>query len=368
MPTPPAPSLSRPRRESWAGILAILAVVVCLVPACAPKTSRPTIDSSLTAQEAAKQREMAARDFLEKKRRMRDVSTILLMENAELCGSDVIPMFGFTITTSGIDEEDKEWGPVWDKVYNAGDRVLVVSVDKGAPADLAGMQEGDLLTTVNGVTLGRGKEGFEQALEEIVKAHNATTPATFGLLRQGQPVDIQMSSRLGCNYPVQLALDSEVNAFATGKGIVVNTGMMDFVHSDDELGMIIGHELAHNTMGHIKAKQGNALLAGVFGAVLSGLTGVNMTNLFMQAGGGAFSQEFEHEADYVGLYYTARAGFNIEHEPDLWRRMAIQHPAAINRGSTHPPTAERFVALEADVKEIMDKQAAGQPLEPNMKK
>lgn len=344
----------------------LLALALALVPACAPKTARPTIDSELTAQEAAKQREMAARDFLAKKLRLRDVAAPVLLNNVGLCGEKVSPMLGFTVFTTGANE-DKEWGATWDKVYDAGDRVRVISVGKGSPAEVAGMQEGDVLVAVNGKTLAAGKEGYTQALQEIGTAQNATNPIALDLMRQDQPVSVQLTPRLACDYPVELVLNSEVNAYANGEGILVNTGMMDFVRSDDELGMIIGHELAHNTMGHIKAKQGNALVAGLFGAVLSGLTGVNVTSLFMQAGGGAFSQEFEHEADYVGLYYSARAGYDIEHEPDLWRRMAVQHPKAINRGSTHPPMAERFVALEADVKEIKDKQAAGQPLEPNMK-
>jgi predicted Zn-dependent protease len=81
-----------------------------------------------------------------------------------------------------------------------------------------------------------------------------------------------------------------------------------------------------------------------------------------------YSQDFESEADYVGLYVVARAGMPIDNAPRFWRRMGSQvAPGAISHGTTHPPTAQRFVALEAAVAEIKAKQAAGQPLLPNEK-
>lgn len=344
-----------------------LALALILVPACAPQTARPTLDPSLTAQEAARQREMAVRDFHAKQLRLHDVEVPLLLANAELCGKNVAPLLGIQVFTSGL-KEDKEWRAAWEAVTGTGDRLLVISVAKGSPAEAAGVQEGDALVSLEGESLPAGKAGYEQLMKAMGQRKDDMSPVRLGLLRQGQALTIQAVPRMACSYPSVLQLNSAVNAYADGKIIAVYTGMMDFTRTDDELGLIVGHELAHNAMGHIEAKSGNALLGGLFGAVLTGLTGVNMAGTFQQMGANAFSQEFEHEADYVGLYYSARAGYDIEREPELWRRMAVQHPAAINRGSTHPPSAERFVALEAAVQEIKTKQAAGQPLEPNMKK
>lgn len=346
--------------------LALASLALALVPACAPKTARPTLDSAQTAQEAAKQREMAVRDFHAKELRLHDVEVPLLLANAELCGERVAPLLGLRIFTSGL-KEDKDWRAAWEAVTQTGDRLVVVSVGKGSPAEAAGVLEGDELISLDGESLPAGKAGYEQFMKGMGQRKDGAAPVDLGLRRQGQEIAVQVVPRLACNYPTMLQLNSEVNAYADGKKIVVFSGMMDFVRSDDELGLIVGHELAHNAMGHVEAKSGNAALGGLFGVVLTGLTGVNLTGAFQQMGAGAFSQEFEHEADYVGLYYSARAGYDIAREPELWRRMAVQHPAAINRGSTHPPTAERFVALEAAVKEVKDKQAAGQPLEPNMK-
>ena len=58
-----------------------------------------------------------------------------------------------------------------------------------------------------------------------------------------------------CSYPVRLVNDQIINAFADGKNIIVTAGLMRFVESDDELALIVGHELAHNTMEHIQKNE-----------------------------------------------------------------------------------------------------------------
>jgi len=112
---------------------------------------------------------------------------------------------------------------------------------------------------------------------------------------------------------------------------------------------------------------GNAVLGSILDVVLSSLTRTPNMNTFQGIGGAAFSQDFESEADYVGLYYTARAGYDIHNVPDLWRRMAVENPGAITMGNTHPSTSQRFVALEAAAAEIEAKRKDGRALQPEMK-
>ncbi len=86
-------------------------------------------------------------------------------------------------------------------------------------------------------------------------------------------------------------------------------------------------------------------------------------------GAAAYSQDFEAEADYVGLYYLARAGFPTEGAADFWRRMAVEYPASIksSHSASHPATAERFLALEQVSREIERKEATGVALTPERK-
>lgn len=156
-----------------------------------------------------------------------------------------------------------------------------------------------------------------------------------------------------------------MNAYADGERILLSVGMMRFTRNDNELALILGHELAHNTMLHVQKGSGNRMAGAVVGALIGALLGVNLTQAVADLGGAVNSQDFEAEADYVGLYYAARAGFDVSDVAKLWRRMAANHPAAIHlAGSTHPSTAKRFVAIEKTWEEIKSKKKKNKPLTP----
>lgn len=86
-----------------------------------------------------------------------------------------------------------------------------------------------------------------------------------------------------------------------------------------------------------------------------------------KVGAASCSVEFEEEADYVGMYYMERAGYDSDGVADFWRRMAIEHPASIEHRQSHPTTPERFLAIEKTAAEIDTKRAAGAALLPNYK-
>ncbi len=176
-----------------------------------------------------------------------------------------------------------------------------------------------------------------------------------------------------CNLGSSVTIEGDINAYADGRNIFFPWAMMRFAN-DDELRAVVSHEIAHNAMGHIEARKKNALVAGLFGAIADvalAAQGYNSqrqnTRTFMQAGAAAFSQDFEREADYVGMYIMARAGVPLVGGPNLWRQFAQINPSAIGYASTHPTTAERFVRLRSAIQEIETKRQAGRELMPDMK-
>lgn len=179
----------------------------------------------------------------------------------------------------------------------------------------------------------------------------------------------------GCFFSFELAKTSKMEAYSDGKKIVVSPSMMSFMKKDEDLALVLGHEYAHNLMGHIKAKQKNAMIGNVLGAVLDGLAatqGINTTSMFGNlgaiAGGHGYSQEFEKEADYLGLYIAALAGYDITDAAEVWRKMSTKFGGdAIHNGTSHPTNPERYIAIETAVKEIQNKQHEGVVLMPNMK-
>ena len=92
-------------------------------------------------------------------------------------------------------------------------------VDKGSPAEAAGMQEGDVLAAVNGVALAAGITGYSDAGKEIEKARLAATPLTLDLVRQGQALAVTVTPRLACDAAVVLRTAPEVIAYGANKKI-----------------------------------------------------------------------------------------------------------------------------------------------------
>ncbi len=175
-------------------------------------------------------------------------------------------------------------------------------------------------------------------------------------------------------YRVELDPAKGLNAYADGSNVVLNAAMVDFARNDTHLAFVMAHEFGHNIMGHIQAQKDNGTLGTIVGSVgdLFAITqGVNTHGALGKFGENramlTYSPEFEAEADYVGLYILARAGYPIEQAPDFWRLMSAQQPKSIYVTSTHPNNAARTIAMEKTIKEIRAKQAAGEPLIPNIK-
>ena len=185
-------------------------------------------------------------------------------------------------------------------------------------------------------------------------------------------LEVSMGQREVCfNHSFHIE-KSEINAFTDGSNIFITTGMLKFA-TDEELALVIAHELAHCFETHVDKKRANSVLGqlvGTFFDVMVGRTFGDQTDEYSRAGAqigaGAFSQPFELEADYVGLYLLARAGYPTKDAAAFWRKMAARAPLASNTFTgTHPPSAERYLLLEKTHKEIEEKRAKGQPLLPN---
>lgn len=180
-------------------------------------------------------------------------------------------------------------------------------------------------------------------------------------------VDQDNNQNVICKVQWSIIQSNELNAYANGQSIFITSAMMNFLSSDDEFMFIFSHELAHNIMEHKDSKFGNYLLGALAGGIMTGLTGIDLKDIAMDIGKGAYSQEFELEADYVGLYFAARAGADLEQAANFFRRLGMINPSMIhsNFGSTHPSSVQRFLTIEKTILEIRKKQASGLSLLPS---
>ena len=338
------------------------AAAAAVLSGCSPMSRMPTVDQNLAAVERDKQTELMMREQHKRTMRVNNIGWQVLQKNAADCGESVAPGFGMRV----FDETQtpEQYRAVWRRMFGAHGRPVVTAVAAGSPAQAQDLRPGDVILEINGVATDT-EEGRGKLKEPWIPPGELM--ARFLVRRDAVERPVFLHAESVCSYPVELMAGDVVNAYADGQKIFITQGMLRFATSDDELALVIGHELGHNTQGHINAQLGNRLIGGLLGALVSVAIRVDVSQVGVQAGQLAFSKEFEAEADYVGTYYAAKAGFKVDEAANFWRRMAVEHPAAIGHGTTHPDTASRFVAIEAAVKEVTEKRAAGAALVPEKK-
>ncbi|MEM9124022.1 MAG: M48 family metallopeptidase, partial [Pseudomonadota bacterium] len=209
----------------------------------------------------------------------------------------------------------------------------------------------------------------QEFLEGIWKLNG---PLLLTVKRGGEAREIAFQPKQGCQTGVYMPAEDITNAYADGKNIFVTTSMMELFSTDEEMALVIAHEIAHNAMGHIRKKTNNMRVGVVGGLLLDVLAAATLgvdtqggfTDLGARAGIMSYTQAFETEADYVGMYMMARAGFDVEGVEAFWRTMAVNNPTSIRVAVTHPTSAERFVTIGKTGDEIAAKLASGEALVP----
>ena len=164
------------------------------------------------------------------------------------------------------------------------------------------------------------------------------------------------------SWEFNLVKDKQVNAFCMPGGkIVVYEGLLNLVSSDDELAVVVGHEVAHAVAKHSNERISQQLLtqygAQILGKALSEKSatiqkiGNSVYGLGAQYGVALpFSRKHESEADYMGLIFMTMAGYNPEVAVTFWQKMSANGGAAVPEFmSTHPSDATRI----SDIKKFL---------------
>lgn len=365
--------------------ISILFVLAACVP---PATRLGNVSDDAVRAEQLKQQQLVLKTDFEYQQRLDDVAYPLLKAAVPLCTKGLGTMSG--IRFANLHSFKREFHAA-ARGLGFTDTLSIVAVTKGSAADRAGVKAGDRILSIGSAG---APVGPNAALEFVKRLSPRTTARKGDAQLRSEPVRLTMrrgtetSSDTGaasditleipadtvCLYNALAVKDDVLNAWADGKNVVITSAMLRFTATDDDLAVVVAHEIAHNAMGHIDAKKKNATFGAILGAIVDiaaatqGVnTGGDFTSLGAEFGAMSFSQDFEREADYVGMYLLARADRPIAKAPDFWRRMAQESPGSIKFASSHPTTAERFVRLESAVAEIERKRAAAEPLMPEMK-
>lgn len=163
----------------------------------------------------------------------------------------------------------------------------------------------------------------------------------------------------GYQWDYNLIDDKSVNAWAMPGGkIVVYTGILPIANGEAGLAAIMGHEVSHSLANHGQQRMSAGMLQQL-GAVAGNVAikDQQTLNIFNQAYGIGttvgvmlpFSRSHETEADEIGLYLMAIAGYEPMEAANLWRRMNAQSggQAPPEFLSTHPSNESRIRNIEA---------------------
>ena len=210
---------------------------------------------------------------------------------------------------------------------------------------------------------------YSQVLNEN-KVITGTSDADM-ITRVGQRIAVAAERWLNANgyqgylddykWEYKLIESEQVNAWCMPGGkIAFYTGILPIAQNETGVASIMGHEVAHALANHGQQRMSSGILqqaGGVAVAVATGNESPEKQQMWMQAYGlGSsiggvlpFSRGHETEADKIGLYLMAMAGYNPDEAAELWKRMKANSggQASPEFLSTHPSNDTRIQNLQA---------------------
>lgn len=161
-------------------------------------------------------------------------------------------------------------------------------------------------------------------------------------------------------FSLTVIRDNSINAFSLPGGYVfVNSGLLDFARSDDELAGVLGHEIAHIDRNHSMKSMARILGMSLFARFLvtsSSAERQQLTNTFVQCSMSlamfGYSRELEYEADRFGVAFLEKAGYDKKGLISFWRRYQTDRGDDSTSGlfrmfATHPPVNDRLARILA---------------------
>ncbi len=220
--------------------------------------------------------------------------------------------------------------------------VAVETVVAAAPADRAGVRHDDGLVAIDGARVtatGEGTVDRDRTLD-LLERGAPSAPVTLTLQRRGATRSVAVMPVAACRARFELLLGR--GSFAGSDGRVVHLGERFFErYADEEIAVIVAHELAHVILRHpdrlTAAKVDRGLLREL---------GRN----------GRIHRRTEREADELGVHLLANAGYDPASAARFWRERGGEIDSGPFRARTHPSSRSRAEALE-----LVARSIAGRP-------
>lgn len=213
---------------------------------------------------------------------------------------------------------------------------------------------------------------IEMLQSKIVKtnnsAYNLVTRVANRLLAGNQDLPQIYNKK----WSITIVDDEEHNAFILPSGqIFVFTGMLKVCSNDDQLGVVLGHEMAHAVLGHTAELLSYTHIVDlVMLVVVAAVWAILPTDLIAAVAHWAttrvkdlllelpYSRMLEAEADEVGLQLAAKCCFDVRESSAFWSKMEtlrdMNSEIAIEWLSTHPNHETRVAQIESHLPKAID--------------
>lgn len=240
-------------------------------------------------------------------------------------------------------------------VYSLDRGPGVLAVIEDSPAARAGLVAGDVLLTVDGapfispLEIARGRDNEEarpaiEATEAQLETALRRGPARLTLLRDGRVMATTLDPVPGCPARVRLARSDQMNAFANRGYAIMTTALLGFLRSDDEIAIVLGHEIAHNVLKHPARLDAQGVPDGFLRGFGKNASRVRAT---------------EEEADRLGIKLAWAAGYDVGAAIPYWQRYYGDYAGFPQLFRTHPSLGARqrlirevIANLEAEPSEL----------------
>ena len=208
------------------------------------------------------------------------------------------------------------------------------------------------------------------------KSYSQQVESTVKLIQD--PVVTEYVNRLGQNlvrnsdaqvpFTIKVIDSDDINAFALPGGFFyVNSGLILAADEEAELAGVMAHEIAHVAACHAAREntRGNLMnmasipLIFVGGAI--GYAGYEAAGLALPMTFLHFSRGFEAEADYLGMQYMYKSGYDPQAFISFFEKVQAQEkkkPGTLAKAfSTHPQTPDRIAKSQEEIAQILPARA-----------
>ncbi len=208
------------------------------------------------------------------------------------------------------------------------------------------------------------------------KQYAQEVEATSKLIRD--PVVTEYVNRIGQNlvrnsdaqvpFTIKVIDSDEVNAFALPGGFFyVNSGLILAADEESELAGVMAHEIAHVAARHATRQMTRAqwanigtipliFVGGGIGYAVRSAAGLGLPLTFL-----SFSRSFESEADYLGLQYMYKAGYDPNAFVQFFEKLQAREkkkPGTLAKAfATHPQTPDRITRSQDEIASILPAKA-----------